>query len=109
MTTLGDQELVRARWRRARAAAHLQDVEDAAFAAGGLGQRLDEVAMRCLVLPRDPESGDVSVDEETVERLVQAVQDWGKEHNVSHLWGHGKATAVDGAVVFDYRDSPRAE
>ncbi|RIE15825.1 hypothetical protein SMC1_09425 [Candidatus Cryosericum septentrionale] len=109
MTALGDQELIRARWRRARVAAHLLDVEDEKFARGGLGQHLDEVAVRCLVLPREPESGGADVDEQTIESLAQATYEWDTEHRVARLWGHGRCACVEGAALFGYPGSVQDE
>lgn len=104
MTALVDTESRRARWRRARAACHLIDPEDSEFARGGLARRLDEVNVRCLVLPDDPERSLAVTDEEQLARLDSAVQEWGKAHNVNSPWGYGKS-ASGGATLYGFGNS----
>lgn len=105
MTALADLESRRTRWRRARAVCHLLDVEDSEFARGGLARRLDEVSVRCLVLPDDPERSLAVTDEELLARLESTAQQSGKAHNVSNLWGYGKSASAAGAALYGYDSS----
>jgi hypothetical protein len=104
MTTLVDIEVRRARWRRVRAACHLVDPADPEFACGGLARRLDEVNVRCLALPDDPERSLAVVSEEQLTRLDSAVQEWGEAHNVRSPWGYGRS-ASGGATLYGFDNS----
>jgi hypothetical protein len=107
LTSLADMELRRDRWRRVRAACHLTDPADADFGRGGLARSLDEVSVRLLVLPSDPEVRVRVIDEEALSRLENAVQEWGRPHGVSALWGHTKTACAEGAMIFAYDQSRR--
>jgi hypothetical protein len=100
MSTLSDQELRRARWRRVRAGCHLLGTDDAAFARGGLAQRLDRPAARMLLLTDDPELASPAVDEDQLRRLAEAAEEWGAAHRIGSLWGSGKTATFDGACLF---------
>lgn len=100
MTSLANVELRRDRWRRVRAAYHLTDPADPEFGRGGLARSLDEVSVRLLVLPPDPEVRVRTIDDEALSRLENAVREWGRPHSVSALWGHTQAACAEGAVIF---------
>jgi len=50
------REVYRSRWRRQREGIRLLDVQQDAFAAGGLGVYTPDLAVRLVVLPGDPEN-----------------------------------------------------
>lgn len=56
----------RERWSRARRALHLVDIDDAAFATGGIAALVRELSVRLLILPADPEAHRVEFDEDFV-------------------------------------------
>jgi hypothetical protein len=58
-----EQELQRARWRRALARFGLARSGDDAFAMGGLAGRLDNVSVQMVLLPGDPETEAVHITE----------------------------------------------
>jgi hypothetical protein len=46
----------RERWRRSRERLRLVDITDPAFATGGAGRRVEALALRVVIQPRDPEA-----------------------------------------------------
>lgn len=59
-----EQEMLRARWRRARQPLLLLDPHADNFANGGLARRVTEPSVRLLVLPPDPEDHQVEFDDD---------------------------------------------
>jgi hypothetical protein len=56
-------ELIRARWRRALERHALDDPRRDDFATGGLASRLDDNTFQILLLPADPETVTVTIDD----------------------------------------------
>lgn len=63
MTDKALRELHRTRWRRAREALKLVDPQNKDFATGGLGRHVEQLSVRLLILPGDPEHDAVGFDE----------------------------------------------
>lgn len=63
MTTLGERELLRARWRRTLALHALDQDDREDFAQGGLAGRLRHLTTQLLLLPADPEANPIDFDE----------------------------------------------
>jgi hypothetical protein len=61
-TDIQEQEIIRARWRRARDRLLLNDPDAPDFGAGGLVSVAPDVGVRLLVLPPDPEAVVVDFD-----------------------------------------------
>jgi hypothetical protein len=60
---LEEKELQRARWRRALTRFGLEQTGDESFATGGLALRLTSTSIQMLLLPGDPETEVVDLDE----------------------------------------------
>src|SRR5438445_8742509 len=60
---LADMELRRGRWRRIREPLGLLTTADEDFATGGLAGHIDDLSVRFLILPGDPEAALVRFDD----------------------------------------------
>ena len=87
MTIAADElQLLRARWRRAREAIDLTDPRSDKFGRGGLAAHVEDVGVRFLVLPSDPERSVASFETDFWEWWMEdrpnpfegaAATDWG--------------------------------
>jgi len=62
MTNISEIELLRARWRRHRELVQLVDPQRPEFAKGGLASRVQDISVRLLVLPADPDLATIEFD-----------------------------------------------
>lgn len=85
---LDELELVRARWRRAREIIGLTDPRSDDFAQGGLAAHVEDVGIRFILLPADPEGVPIPFEEDFWEWWMQdrpnpfegaGVTDWGRQ------------------------------
>lgn len=75
MNDLEDLELRRTRWRRARRALHLDDTACSEFGRGGMSINAGEIPVRILILPGDPESDVIGMDDEFLDWFPGDLQD----------------------------------
>jgi hypothetical protein len=79
--SLEDLERIRARWRTTRASLRLVDPNDAEFGSGGLARNSEDLKVRFLILPFDPETT-------TVEAFDKEFWEW---------WMQDRADPFEGA------------
>lgn len=102
MTTLMDRELRRARWRRVRRALHLNCEAEKNFAIGGVAQQVDDLAVRVVFLPCDPELDVVQLNADLLAWLEERRA---SPYGGNASWGSWKRTTTDVALLYDsYRD-----
>lgn len=96
-------EAQRERWRRYRRYEHLTDGFGDEFARGGLGRHVEQVGVRAVLLPADPEGAVVPLNSETL--------DWLKADRAAPYgsrgpgWGGRARSTSDAIVRFDqYRE-----
>jgi hypothetical protein len=104
MTSIVDHEAQRTRWRRAlkRAALDRDDRDD--FASGGLASRLANVTTQILLLPADPESHAITLDE-TLATSLQTRQSIALDRITVALPGNPRRTAHALALADSYNET----
>jgi hypothetical protein len=101
--TIHDVDAQRARWVRYRTGQCLTSETGEDFALGGLGRYIDDLDLRLIFLPDDPDADSVPLDEETL--------NWLKEPRATPYggaapqWGHRERPTSSALVIYDqYRD-----
>jgi hypothetical protein len=100
MNELETVEVYRRRWRRARSRLRLIDTEADDFGTGGLGRFVEDVGVRLLILPADPEANVVEFDNDFwtwwLEDRPNAFEATSRTN-----WGPRHCPTSDAAVRFD--------
>lgn len=103
MGPIGDVEAQRARWLTHRRPQGIFVEAGDGFARGGLGDLVEDLNVRLLVLPADPSADSVPLDRETLSWLKQ--QRDSPYGGGAVEWGHRSRTTSTALVLYDqYRD-----
>jgi hypothetical protein len=104
MSSIADHDAQRARWRRALARAGLDRDDREDFASTGLAARLANVTTQVLLLPADPETDAVTIDE-TLATWLQAQQSITLDQIIVSIPGNPRRTAHAIALADSYNET----
>lgn len=105
MSPESEIELIRTRWRRHLATQALDSIEREDFSQGGLATRAAATTVRLLLLPSDPDSGSLDLDEELWEWLQEQKTMPLGNGNI-HLGDKAVPTAHAAAIIRDDGENP---
>ncbi|OGX35657.1 MAG: hypothetical protein A3C36_00365 [Omnitrophica WOR_2 bacterium RIFCSPHIGHO2_02_FULL_52_10] len=91
------REAYRARWHRARERLILLNIQQEAFATGGVGQYVPQLAVRLVILPGDPDSKRIEFNDEFWSWLESEHEN--PLHGRVNIWGHTVIPTTSVAVV----------
>lgn len=94
-----ERERQRSVWRRHRSSIHLTDPFDPNFGRGGLATRVEQVSLRVLILPSDPEAELVTFSEDFWSQFMEDLQD--PISGTAAVWGKSERPTWEAACRVD--------